>query len=200
MVIAVFLAVYAFFSATFDIFKTVGDWIITIRPDDAAACVIMVAFNGLSIYFLTEYCTSYAYKHVCELADSFKTGAATNMIYRIALCYKSVITPLLVLARIIYGSSAICDMYGFSLTEIGFLYNLATGLTIDVYGPVCDNDGGIAERVELCNYVCKNIDALDTAGSTTTTIGKGYAIGSVALVSLAHFSASVKRILTLLGG
>jgi inorganic pyrophosphatase len=79
---------------------------------------------------------------VRELADSCKTGAATNMIYGIALGYKSAIIPVLVLALVVYGSFTMCDMYGVSLAAIGFLSNLATGLTIDVYGPVCDNAGG----------------------------------------------------------
>jgi inorganic pyrophosphatase len=64
------------------------------------------------------------------------------MIYGIALGYKSAIIPVLVLALVVYGSFTMCDMYGVSLAAIGFLSNLATGLTIDVYGPVCDNAGG----------------------------------------------------------
>merc|ERR1712137_1179906 len=80
-------------------------------------------------------------------------GAATNMIYGIALGYKSVIIPVIVLAGAVYGSFSLCDMYGVSLAAIGMLSNLATGLTIDVYGPVCDNAGGIAEMAELESYV-----------------------------------------------
>ena len=64
------------------------------------------------------------------------------MIYGIALGYKSAIIPVLVLALVVYGSFTMCDMYGVALAAIGFLSNLATGLTIDVYGPVCDNAGG----------------------------------------------------------
>jgi len=81
-----------------------------------------------------------------------------------------------------------------SLAAIGFLSNLATGLTIDVYGPVCDNAGGIAEMAELEPYVREKTDALDAAGNTTAAIGKGFAIGSAALVSLALFGAFVTRI------
>jgi Na+/H+-translocating membrane pyrophosphatase len=68
-------------------------------------------------------------------------SAATNIIYGVALGYKSAIIPVLVLSLVIYGSFALCDMYGVALAAIGFLSNLATGLTIDVYGPVCDNAG-----------------------------------------------------------
>jgi inorganic pyrophosphatase len=85
-------------------------------------------------------------------------------------------------------------MYGVALAAIGFLSNLATGLTIDVYGPVCDNAGGIAEMAELDPSVREKTDALDAAGNTTAAIGKGFAIGSAALVSLALFGAFVTRI------
>merc|ERR1712176_893342 len=103
---------------------------------------------------------------------------------------------VIVLACVIYGSFTICDMYGVALAAIGFLSNLATGLTIDVYGPVCDNAGGIAEMAELDPYVREKTDALDAAGNTTAAIGKGFAIGSAALVSLALFGAFVTRLRT----
>merc|ERR1712127_319484 len=133
--------------------RTVGSSTITISPTEPWACVIMGAFGGLIIGLIPEYYTSHSYRPVRELADCCKTGAATNMIYGIALGYKSAIIPVLVLAVVIYGSFAIADMYGVSLAAIGFLSNLATGLTIDVYGPVCDNAGGIAEMAELEPYV-----------------------------------------------
>jgi len=86
------------------------------------------------------------------------------------------------------------DLYGVALAAIGMLSNLATGLTIDVYGPVCDNAGGIAEMAELDPAVREKTDALDAAGNTTAAIGKGFAIGSAALVSLALFGAFVSRV------
>lgn len=128
--------------AVFTIAKTVGTETIDLQPWKAALCVIMGAVGGLIIGLITEYYTSHSYSPVREVADSCKTGAATNMIYGIALGYKSAIIPVLVLAVVIYVSFTICDMYGVSLAAIGFLANLATGLTIDVYGPVCDNAGG----------------------------------------------------------
>jgi len=194
MVPAVFLAADSFLPAAFVIRKAVGNEMIALVPDDAAYCVIMGAVGGLIIGLITEYYTSHSYKPVRELADACKTGAATNMIYGIALGYKSVIIPVLVLAMVIYGAFSFGDMYGVSLAAIGFLSNLATGLTIDVYGPVCDNAGGIAEMAELEPYVREKTDALDAAGNTTAAIGKGFAIGSAALVSLALFGAFVTRI------
>merc|ERR1719491_1599002 len=194
MIPAVFLAADAFLPPQFTIRKTVGDATMTLIPDEAATCVLMGAFGGLIIGLITEYYTSHSYKPVRELANSCKTGAATNMIYGIALGYKSVIIPVIVLATVIYISFDSADMYGVSLAAIGFLSNLATGLTIDVYGPVCDNAGGIAEMAELEPYVREKTDALDAAGNTTAAIGKGFAIGSAALVSLALFGAFVTRI------
>jgi inorganic pyrophosphatase len=194
MIPAVFLSAAAFLPEKFSINATVGDAIINLTPDEAAICVCMGAVGGLTIGLITEYYTSSTYKPVRELAHSCKTGAATNMIYGIALGYKSVIIPVIVLAGIVYGSFSLCDMYGVALAAIGMLSNLATGLTIDVYGPVCDNAGGIAEMAELDSYVRDKTDALDAAGNTTAAIGKGFAIGSAALVSLALFGAFVTRI------
>jgi len=194
MIPAVYLAATTFLPDEFQLRKTVGVDVLTLHPWQATLCVIMGAVGGLIIGLITEYYTSHSYAPVRELADSCKTGAATNMIYGIALGYKSAIIPVLVLSVVVYGSFAIADMYGVSLAAIGFLSNLATGLTIDVYGPVCDNAGGIAEMAELDSYVREKTDALDAAGNTTAAIGKGFAIGSAALVSLALFGAFVSRI------
>jgi len=194
MIPAVYFAAETFLPEEFQLRATVGLDIITLHPWQATACVVMGAVGGLTIGLITEYYTSHSYKPVRELADSCKTGAATNMIYGIALGYKSAIIPVIVLSVVVYGSFALADMYGVSLAAIGFLSNLATGLTIDVYGPVCDNAGGIAEMAELEHYVREKTDALDAAGNTTAAIGKGFAIGSAALVSLALFGAFVSRI------
>lgn len=196
MIPAIFLTANAFLPSEFSIAATVGKGTITLRPNEAAICVVMGVVGGLTIGLITEYYTSHSYSPVRELAHSCKTGAATNMIYGIALGYKSVIIPVIVLSGAVYGSFSLCDMYGVALAAIGMLSNLATGLTIDVYGPVCDNAGGIAEMAELDSYVRDKTDALDAAGNTTAAIGKGFAIGSAALVSLALFGAFVTRIRT----
>ena len=85
-------------------------------------------------------------------------------------------------------------MYGVSLSAVGMLGALATGLTIDGFGPIADNAGGIAEMAELPAEIRDRTDALDAAGNTTAAIGKGFAIGSAALVSLALFGAFTSRI------
>merc|ERR1712060_891246 len=102
--------------------------------------------------------------------------------------------PVFVLASNIYVAFLLLGMYGIALAALGMLTNLATGLTIDAYGPISDNAGGIAEMSELSMEVRKTTDALDAAGNTTAAIGKGFAIGSAALVSLALYGAFVVRL------
>mmetsp|Transcript_22078 Transcript_22078/g.54550 ORF Transcript_22078/g.54550 Transcript_22078/m.54550 type:complete len:645 (+) Transcript_22078:275-2209(+) len=194
MVPAVYFAAHHFLPSTFELESAVGSKTLSLTPMQATICVCMGAIGGLTIGLITEYYTSHSYQPVREVAHSCKTGAATNMIYGIALGFKSAIIPVIVLALVIYFSFDLCDMYGVALAAIGFLSNLATGLTIDVYGPVCDNAGGIAEMAELHPGVREKTDALDAAGNTTAAIGKGFAIGSAALVSLALFGAFVTRI------
>ena len=191
---AVLLMAYMFLPAEAEILPIEGTDLIVLTPIMAWGCVSMGAVGGLIIGLVTEFYTSHSYGPVRELANSCKTGAATNMIYGIALGYKSTIIPVLILSSVVYGSFITADVYGVSLAAIGFLSNLATALTIDVYGPVCDNAGGIAEMAELDPYVREKTDALDAAGNTTAAIGKGFAIGSAALVSLALFGAFVSRI------
>eukprot|EP00605_Chrysophyceae_sp_TOSAG23-4_P001331 GSChrysophyteH1.ASY1.ANO1.1448.1 assembled CDS len=161
----------------------------TYTRDGAVMCIVSGAVGGLLIGLVTEYYTSFGYEPVRELARSCKTGAATNIIYGLSLGYKSVIVPVIILATIIYSSFHSCDLYGVALAAVGMLGNLATGLTIDAYGPVCDNAGGIAEMAEMPHEVREKTDALDAAGNTTAAVGKGFAIGSAALVSLALYGA-----------
>merc|ERR1711907_338926 len=89
----------------------------------------------------------------------------------------------------IFASFSLAGMYGVACGAIGILSTLATGLTIDAYGPICDNAGGIAEMCHMPEDIRVGTDALDAAGNTTAAIGKGFAIGSAAMVSLALFGA-----------
>lgn len=164
MIPAIYAAAVNFLPASFELKATVGDKIITLEPWMAWVCVSAGVTGGLIIGLITEYYTSHSYEPVREVANACKTGAATNMIYGIALGYKSAVIPVLVLAVVIYLSFALCDLFGVALAAIGMLSNLSTGLTIDVYGPVCDNAGGIAEMAELHPGVREKTDALDAAG------------------------------------
>lgn len=157
-------------------------------------CVVIGALGGLFIGLTTEYYTSKEFSPTMELVESCKTGAATNIIYGLSLGYNSTVLPIFVLATIVYASFERCDLYGIALCACGMLSNMATGLTIDAYGPVSDNAGGIAEMSGLPKEVRKKTDALDAAGNTTAAVGKGFAIGSAALVSLALYGAFVVRV------
>jgi len=157
-------------------------------------CVMCGLWSGLLIGFITEYYTSHSYAPVREVANACRTGAATNIIYGLALGYKSVIIPVFSLAVTIYVSYSLAGMYGIATAALGILSTLATGLAIDAYGPICDNAGGIAEMSGMSHDVRDITDALDAAGNTTAAIGKGFAIGSAALVSLALFGAFVTTV------
>merc|ERR1719389_151341 len=151
-------------------------------------------WSGMFIGFVTEYFTSHTFVPVRELATACKSGAAVNIIFGLALGYKSCIVPVFMLASAIYVSFTLCDLYGIALAALGMLSTLATGLTIDGFGPICDNAGGIAEMCGMAEHVRERTDALDAAGNTTAAIGKGFAIGSAALVSLALYGAFVVRL------
>ncbi|KAK8488280.1 hypothetical protein V6N13_052158 [Hibiscus sabdariffa] len=152
-------------------------------------CVATGLWAGLVIGYTTEYYTSNAYSPVQDVADACRTGAATNVIFGLALGYKSVIIPIFAIAVAIYVSFSLGAMYGIAVAALGMLSTIATGLAIDAYGPISDNAGGIAEMAGMSRKIRERTDALDAAGNTTAAIGKGFAIGSAALVSLALFGA-----------
>ncbi|MAY02339.1 MAG: sodium-translocating pyrophosphatase [Gammaproteobacteria bacterium] len=152
-------------------------------------CFLSGLVAGLAVGLLTEYYTSDMYKPVQELAKSCETGAATNIIFGLALGYKSTVLPYLAIAISIFVSWELAGMYGIAIASLGMLGTLAIALTIDAYGPVADNAGGIAEMVGLDKEVRRRTDILDSAGNTTAAIGKGFAIGAAILTSLALFAA-----------
>mmetsp|Transcript_6322 Transcript_6322/g.39415 ORF Transcript_6322/g.39415 Transcript_6322/m.39415 type:complete len:765 (-) Transcript_6322:43-2337(-) len=156
-------------------------------------CVMSGLWAGLLIGLTTEYYTSNRFKPVQDVADSCRTGAATNIIFGLALGYKSCIIPAFAMAFAIFVSFTLSGMFGIACAALGMLGTLATGLAIDAYGPISDNAGGIAEMSEMGEHIRERTDALDAAGNTTAAIGKGFAIGSAALVSLALFGAYVTR-------
>jgi len=157
-------------------------------------CVCCGLWSGLVIGYITEYYTSHSYTPVRDVAKACSTGAATNIIYGLALGYKSTIIPVFCLAGTIYVAYSLSGMYGIAVAALGILSTISTGLAIDAYGPICDNAGGIAEMSGMPHEVRDITDALDAAGNTTAAIGKGFAIGSAALVSLALFGAYVTTV------
>mmetsp|Transcript_115667 Transcript_115667/g.247204 ORF Transcript_115667/g.247204 Transcript_115667/m.247204 type:complete len:776 (-) Transcript_115667:92-2419(-) len=168
--------------------------VITGTPMKAFWCATMGTVGGLVIGLITEYFTSHSYVPTRELATACKSGTAVNIIYGMSLGYMSCIIPVFVLAAAIFVSFTLCDLYGIALAALGMLSTLACGLTIDGFGPIADNAGGIAEMAEFPARVRDTTDALDAAGNTTAAIGKGFAIGSAALVSLALYGAFVIRL------
>lgn len=167
-------------------FRVVKNWYLFV-------CISCGLWGGLFIGLQTEYFTSNRYKPVQDVADACRTGPATDIIFGLALGYKSCIIPTIVIALSIYVSNSLAGMYGIACTALGMLATLSTGLAIDAYGPISDNAGGIAEMAGMGEDVRERTDALDAAGNTTAAIGKGFAIGSAALVSLALFGAYVTR-------
>merc|ERR1712156_1317183 len=121
-------------------------------------------------------------------------GAAPNIINGLALGYESTIIPIVCLAVTVLVSFQWAAMYGVALAAIGMLGCLPIALTIDGYGPISDNAGGIAEMCNLDEGIRYNTDTLDAAGNTTAAIGKGFAIGSACLVAPALFGAFVTRV------
>jgi inorganic pyrophosphatase len=160
---------------------------------NAIYCVGAGLWSGLAIGFITEYYTSNTYAPVQELADSCRMGAAPNIIMGLALGYMSNVIPIFCLCITVYIAFETTGMYGVALAALGMLSNLPIALAIDGYGPIADNAGGIAEMSGCPHWVRKRTDLLDAAGNTTAAIGKGFAIGSAALVSLALFGAFVTR-------
>lgn len=159
----------------------------------AYICATMGLLSGFIIGVSTDYYTSHAYNPVRDMARACTSGTAINIIYGLALGYLSTIIPVILIALTVLVSISLLGMLGVALAAIGMLSTLAVGLAIDAYGPISDNAGGIAEMAELGDDIRNITDALDAAGNTTAAVGKGFAIGSAALVALALYGAFVTR-------
>ena len=158
-----------------------------LAPWTPYVCSLVGLISGMIIAGFTEYVTSHSYKPVRELADTCKAGPASNVTLGLALGYMSTVIPVLFIAVTAFVSNRLMGYYGVSLAALGMLSNLPLSLAIDGYGPISDNAGGIAEMAEMGPEVRERTDGLDAAGNTTAAIGKGFAIGSAALVSLSLF-------------
>jgi H(+)-translocating pyrophosphatase len=163
-------------------------------------CFLAGLVAGLAVGLLTEYYTSGDYKPVQEIAKSCETGAATNIIFGLALGYKSTVLPYIAIAVSIFLSWQLAGMYGIAIASLGMLGTLTIALMIDAYGPVADNAGGIAEMTGMEPEIRRRTDVLDAAGNTTAAIGKGFAIGAAILTSLALFSAFITHSQNLMRG
>jgi len=146
---------------------------------------------GTLMSLITEYYTAIGRRPVLSIIRQSSTGHATNVIGGLAIGMESTCLPILVLAGGIWGSFACAGLYGVAIAAAGMMATTAMQLAIDAFGPIADNAGGIAEMSELPKEVREKTDILDAVGNTTAATGKGFAIASAALTSLALFAAFV---------
>jgi K(+)-stimulated pyrophosphate-energized sodium pump len=144
---------------------------------------------GNVIGFATEYYTSYEYSPTKRIAESAQTGAGTTIITGFATGMLSTLVPVASVVAAILIAFEVAGLYGVAIAAVGMLSTLGITLATDAYGPVADNAGGIAEQAHLDSEVRERTDALDSLGNTTAATGKGFAIGSAALTSLALLAA-----------
>jgi len=148
-------------------------------------------FSGIAIGLLAEYYTSDHYKPTKELANFAKGGPAIIISKGLSLGMKSVFLPVVVLMMAIMVSFEIAGLYGVAMAALGMLSFVAATVSVDTYGPIADNAGGISEMAHLPKEVRQITDRLDSVGNTTAAIGKGFAIGSAGLAALSLFASFI---------
>ncbi len=163
----------------------VGDWKLMI-------CVIAGLLSGIGVGFIAELYTSDEYKSVKQIARESTTGHGTNIIAGMGVGMKSTWLTIACLGAVIAVSYFFGGSYGIALAAVGMLSTVGITVSVDGYGPIADNAGGIAEMAELPHGVREITDKLDSVGNTTAAIGKGFCIGSATLTSLAFILSFIE--------
>lgn len=181
-IIAGFAATYFMFSGeTPEILEGISFNIGFLSPWVAASLGVI---SGVVIGAIAEYYTSYDYKPTQMISHASKEGPALTITQGLAVGMKSCMLPLIVLGITTYVSYAVSGMFGIAMAAVGMLSFVSATVSVDTYGPISDNAGGIAEMSELEPEVRQITDKLDSVGNTTAAIGKGFAIGSASLAAL----------------
>lgn len=187
----VFTAIASYFAVTYLLPETLVHRGVSFTSTDVFIAIIIGLIVGALMSMITEYYTAMGKRPVLSIIKQSGTGHATNIIGGLSVGMESTVLPIIILAGGIIGSYSFAGLYGVAIAAAGMMATTAMQLAIDAFGPIADNAGGIAEMSQLPEQVRQRTDNLDAVGNTTAATGKGFAIASAALTSLALFAAFV---------
>src|SRR5687768_11469721 len=184
-------AIASYFAVMYLLPETLSHRGVNFTSTDVYIAIIIGLVVGTLMSMITEYYTAMGKRPVLSIIKQSGTGHATNIIGGLSVGMESTVAPIIVLAGGIIASYEFAGLYGVSIAAAGMMATTAMQLAIDAFGPIADNAGGIAEMSQLPEEVRHRTDNLDAVGNTTAATGKGFAIASAALTSLALFAAFV---------